>query len=329
MRLFIRNGVYWADVRLAGKRIRFSTKENEKGRANKVAQVRVLNGLATQESVASFATPALSLGSCYDRLMRNDFKDRPHQKTYEANNRASVVFLGANKELHTITQQDVMLFKEWLNKQPEYKTPSTRNKKLLALSTVMRVARDDWGYDQVPKLNMKLEAQKSQRRFLYTNAQLTEIRAHFKATGEDFMHDLTLYLSQTGLRLGEALRLQPSDIRMDSEMIDVWESKGNEPRGVPMTAEIKAMLKHRRDFSLYPDHSVEHRWRKMRDALGLGSEAQIHCLRHTYATRMCEAGVDIQVVQRLLGHRQLTTTTIYAKMTSKRLTDAIKMYEVL
>lgn len=331
MRLFERNGVYWADVRGESGRIRFSTKETKKAEARRAA-LKLLVG-KTSELVTKVKAKELdgiskySLEKMFDRIMDNEYRDRTHQSSIVANNRAVLDHFGSDKDIRTITQEEVSKFKDWLNTKPEYKTVSTRNKKLLALSSLLKTARESWGIAGVPSLTFKVDKQKTKRKFIYTDEQIDSVLAYFKSRGDTFMYDLTLYLSQTGKRLGEALRLNERDVRMDAGVIDVWVSKGDEPRGIPMTPAVKSMLERRKKFEGKTANWIDHQWRDMRKAVGLPDEAKIHSLRHTFATRLCEQGVDIQVVQNLLGHKQISTTTIYAKMTSKRLVDAMKVFK--
>lgn len=333
MRLYERNGVIWADVLHQGTRLRFSTRATSKSEAKKVAQELLVG----KYSVSLSKTKAkeqeryrqdCSLAKLFDRILDHEYRDRPAQSSIKSNINVVLEFFGDDRDITTLTQKDISEFKDWLLQQDtRFKAASTRNKKLLALSSLMKTARESWGMDNVPKLAFKVERTKVQRKFIYTDEQIQLIRTYFKEHGDEFMEDLTMYLSQTGKRLGEAVRLNQRDIRLDHGIIDVWESKGDEPRGIPMTADVKAMVNRRSAFNELKYSTIEHRWAKMRKALGLPKEATMHCLRHTFATRLCESGVDIQTVQRLLGHKQLTTTTIYAKMTSKRLVDAMKLFE--
>ena len=271
--------------------------------------------------------PKDTLALLFQRQLNEEYRATNNLAALEANMRCVLTFFGANKQLRDITQQNVASFKSWLTEQPTLKTPSTRNKKLLCLSHLLKVAKREWGLTNVPQVYVKLEKVRNGRKFIYSDEQIQQILSYFKSGSNGFMHDLTLYLSHTGLRLGEALRLTAADIRAEAKIIDVWHTKADEPRGIPMTAEVHQLLTRRQEFSGKTPFWIDRQWHKMREALKLTSDAKLHSLRHTFATRLCEKGVDIQVVQRLLGHRQISTTMIYAKMTSKRLNEAMTLFE--
>lgn len=325
MELYQRNGIWYCDARSLGLG-RFSTKETTKALAKAYAIAHIQRSKSDLK-VTKLTPKTITLGQAYDKAIRSDWKDHSKPKSIEGNHKYCVLFFGENKDLSEITQADIAKFKEWLQAQPKLKALSSQNKKLLHLSALMKLAREAWGYPSVPKLVFNIKTPKQQRKFTYSLSQENTLISHFLSLGDDFMGELICYLADTGVRLSEALNLSPQDIRREARIIDVWESKGDEPRGIPMTDRIYRLLAMRKSFGERKVHQVETAFRKARKTLGLPEEATLHGFRHTFATRMLEAGVDIQVVQNLLGHKSITTTTIYAKMTSQRKLDAMQAFQ--
>ena len=148
---------------------------------------------------------------------------------------------------------------------------------------------------------------------------------------------IVLLLYGSGLRVSELCNLKISDIDFKRSLIIVRGGKGAKDRIVPipraLLKEIEDYLKMRNDNSEYL--LVEER-RNKKDKLSpktvwyildkYGKKAGIkvtpHMLRHSFATHMLENGIDIRVIQEILGHSNLSTTQIYTKVTVEHLRRA-------
>jgi site-specific recombinase XerD len=132
-----------------------------------------------------------------------------------------------------------------------------------------------------------------------------------------------------GLRISEALNLKVTDIDSKRMVVIVRRGKGNKDRHIPLPRRTLDLLRdywHRHqpktwlfitlDGRPLADHSVRYFLKKARLDTGIRKRVSCHTLRHSYATNLMAAGVDVRVIQVLLGHRSLKTTTLYLHMTS-------------
>jgi integrase/recombinase XerD len=132
-----------------------------------------------------------------------------------------------------------------------------------------------------------------------------------------------------GLRISEALNLKVTDIDSQRMVVIVRGGKGNKDRHIPLPRRTLDLLRdywrqYRPETWLFltpdgrplADHSVRYFLKKARQDSGIRKRVSCHTLRHSYATNLMARGVDVRVIQALLGHRSLKTTTVYLHMTS-------------
>ena len=139
-----------------------------------------------------------------------------------------------------------------------------------------------------------------------------------------------------GLRIGEAIKITPADIDGERKILHVRNGKGNKDRAVPIPDNIyeklrKYWLTHRNRMLLFPakfssdrvstNISIKSRvlqvaFKKALGESGVIRKATPHTLRHSYATHLLEAGVNIRVIQKYLGHRSLRATIVYIHLTN-------------
>lgn len=130
------------------------------------------------------------------------------------------------------------------------------------------------------------------------------------------------------MRISEAVTLPVSAVDSKQMVLRVV-GKGNKERILPLTESILEMLREvwkthhsrrwlfpsRRPATHLPDSSARDAFTQARNACGFNSDFRPHSLRHSFATHMLQRGVDIRIIQILLGHSSLRSTEIYTHLT--------------
>ena len=146
-----------------------------------------------------------------------------------------------------------------------------------------------------------------------------------------------------GLRVGDLVKLQPRDIDSARHLVHVRQGKGAKDRLVPISDRLLGELRvywlsHRNPMWLFPgakpgrpisDGMVQRIFRKTLRASGIQKPASLHTLRHSFATHMLEAGVNIAVLQRMLGHSDLATTAHYLHFSQRDLQRTPSLLDLL
>ena len=174
---------------------------------------------------------------------------------------------------------------------------------------------------------------------------IKEARRLFATTRVVSYRVLFFTLYSLGLRLGEGLRLQVGDIDAARGRVHIRNAKGNRDRFVPLPRATRQILRdfwqvHRNPVLLFPNRQrglegatsamtpmdrggVEIALHRVVAACGLKKKITPHSLRHSYATHLIEAGVDLIEVQKFLGHRSILTTARYTHLTDQTKHHAI------
>jgi integrase/recombinase XerD len=144
-----------------------------------------------------------------------------------------------------------------------------------------------------------------------------------------------------GLRISELLGLQVTDIDASRMVVTVRHGKGAKDRQVPLSARLLAALRrwwstHRHPRWLFPgktghlsDGMVQRIAGRVVKRAGLRKKATLHTLRHSYATHLLEAGVDVVTLQKLLGHSDLSTTARYLHLSTRQMQKLPNVLDLL
>jgi len=145
-----------------------------------------------------------------------------------------------------------------------------------------------------------------------------------------------LLMYSCGLRVSQAVHLKIVDVDSRRMVLCLRHGKGGQEQYVPLPQRTLELLRaywrqHRPAHWLLPDHSRRRHIRReavlkaivpAAQEAGLTKHVSCHTLRHSYATGLLEGGMDLRLIQGLLGHHSIRSTALYAHLTSGTLKNA-------
>lgn len=254
-------------------------------------------------------------------------------------------YFGVNAIVQEITPNKIEDFKQYLKSDRNAKN-STVNKYLMVLSKMFNVGIDNeiLSKNPVEKVN-KLREDNHKIRYLTTDEEkrlFIEIEKEYEVLDKTTRHKKIvqpyLYLKpivltalQTGMRRGEILNLKWANIDFEQGFIELLETKSGKSRQIPISKILKVTLLKLKSSNEYvfvnpqtqkPYTTIQKSFSTLLEKAKI-KNFRFHDLRHTVATRLVTKGIDLTVVQEILGHSKVTTTQRYAHPVPKRKLDAI------
>lgn len=143
-------------------------------------------------------------------------------------------------------------------------------------------------------------------------------------------------LYSSGIRLQECCDLELCDIRRTERLIHVKSGKGNKERytiisqqAIDTLTDYYYLCRPRRYLfegiygKSYSKRSIENIVNRSAQTAGIKKNVSPHTLRHTFATHLHENGVSLQIIQKLLGHTDIKTTTIYSHISTQSISAVV------
>jgi len=155
-----------------------------------------------------------------------------------------------------------------------------------------------------------------------------EIRSIIEHT-QNLKHRTIIALAySSGLRLDEVRQVKLPDIDSSRMQIRVTHGKGNKNRYTILSKQVLELLREywryyrpkkflfegRQDGVPISQRTIQELFYKRLKASGIHKQASFHTLRHSFATHLLEQGVNLRIIQTLLGHASIKTTTIYTHL---------------
>jgi integrase len=243
----------------------------------------------------------------------------------------------------TLDRIDECLIESYVQDRRKKVSPASVNRELATLRRLLRLAQEWREIERVPRI--RLLPGERERTFVLNHAQE---RDYLNSAAQP-LRDAALLMLDTGLRVGEVLALDWHDVHLDPVgaarfgYIHVRSGKSkNAKRNLSLTPRVRAMLETRLAAAKWSSYvftsengtgslsvfTLEDQHSRVRRALKL-EECVIHSFRHTFGTRLGEAGADAFTIMRAMGHSGVTVSQKYVHPTPEAMERAFERLAAL
>lgn len=145
-----------------------------------------------------------------------------------------------------------------------------------------------------------------------------------------------LFACFCGLRYSDVVDLKWSDIKSDGNSISIQKIQVKTKQMVitPLNKEALSYMPDRKDssqdglvFNLPPSYTINYHIKKWAKLAHIDKDISFHVARHTFATTLITLGADLYTTSKLMGHKNLRTTQIYAEIVNKKRVEAVSLFD--
>jgi len=233
----------------------------------------------------------------------------------------------------TIREITTWQIEKWKVKRKEELKPASVNREMGLLKNMFTKAVE-WGkLNENPSRKVKrLKGEIKRVRFLMSG-EIHTLLSHCP----DHLKPIVTVALHTGMRKGELLGLKWDQVNFKQGIITLTETKNDERRDIPMDETVKKLLRGLRteDNVAYvflrdgqPLKFIDGSFRTAVENSKI-EDFHFHDLRHTFASNLVMAGVDIMTVKELMGHKDLTMTLRYSHLAANHKTKAINILDAV
>jgi len=323
--------IWWIRYADSTGRIR-REKAGTKGAAIKLYQKRKMEVLQGKKLPENFRAPLVS----FDDLAKDALAySKAHKRSYGDDEIRMEKLLGSfrGRAAESITPQDIERSLSKSADENEW-APATANRYRALISLVYRLGILNGKVKENPAKFVKHRLENNGRVRWLSGEEEVRLRTYLEESGPEHLPELDLALN-TGMRLGEMYSLTWENVNASRKVLTIPRSKNGEIRHVPLNRaalSALAMLRKRSNGSgpLVTDSKgrplVSPRfWFEPAIPKAKIRNFTWHCLRHTFASRLVMAGVDLRTVQELMGHKSIQMTVRYSHLAPKHTLAAVEL----
>jgi len=328
MGLYRRGGFWWMCLNVNGRQIRQSTETANKKLADAIlakVKVQIIEGTWFDTEKAQ-KVKRTTFSEMVEKYMQS------YQKIRDIHTIKRLLPVFGHYTLAEITTEMVS---DYRNERLKTVKPATVYQELSFMRCMFNVARREWKWTKenpVADLSFAVGDKNARERWLTLEE---EKRLLDCATNPLWLRSLLVFALHTGMRRGEILDLLWKDVDFFRKLLTVVKSKNGGKRSIPMSQTLYESLKSMNKVVNISSRVFPISVRSLREAFDKAlSKARIedfhfHDLRHTFATRLVQNGVDIYKVKELLGHKSIAMTMRYAHHYPESLRASVEVLDNL
>lgn len=235
-----------------------------------------------------------------------------------------------DKKAEDITKQDIVRWLQAESKSREWKA-SSRNRWQAAISLIFRVGIDNEKITTNPASRIRRKTENNARVRFLTDEEENKLREAITEPRLVAALEISLH---SGMRQSEQYTLLWSQVDLEKRLVFLPKTKNGKPRHIPLNAVAVAAFERLKakgqgtDAPVFPGRKGESAqgargWFK--DAVTRAGlvDYSWHCNRHTFASRLVMAGVDLRTVGELLGHRTAQMVMRYTHLAPSHTASAV------
>ncbi len=256
------------------------------------------------------------------------------QESYTISLKHLIPFFGDSK-LPVISRKTISRYK--VLRRDEGAAPATINKELAMLSKAFNLVVEEWEWlKDKPFSKIQREKMDNERdRWLIENEE-TELLKNCPG----WLSEIVIFALNTGLRKDELLSLEWSRVDSKRKTILIKKTKNGKPKTLPLNRIALDVLERRskvrtmknelvffdRKGAKINGYNLSRVFSETAKKAGI-KDFKFHDLRHTFATRLAQAGIEIYKISKLLGHKDISMTQRYAHHCPESLRDGVEILE--
>ena len=309
-------GKYRVEVQLKGKRLRDKVTSIEEAKTTEEDfKYRLSQSEGLSRSFDKRNVPA-TLKDLFSKAEDTLWRGKRTAEQSIARCKHSIAVLGPSKDLQSLDTEDLDRLVDILL---EDKSPATVNRHLSALHKLLGWAVTRKYLKAIPEFPWQREG--AGRIRWVTQDEEHKLQSLLVSQWPQVFKVIKVAI-ETGMRRDELLTLEKTQV--EPNWVRLWKTKTDTPRSIPISPETYDLLQSLLS-SMPTRHQLRYAWDAAKKQMGLEDDDLFvfHCTRHTCATRLVMAGVNIRVVQGWLGHKNIETTLRYAHINDNMLVQAL------